>query len=383
MRLPKDFLLGASTSAYQVEGDNSNTDWWYWEQKGKLPESGKADNMYHTYAADFSLAKQIGLNAQRIGIEWARIEPEIGVIDRGEIEHYRKVLAELKSQGFSVMVTLHHFTLPKWAADKGGMFSSVVQNSFVNFSQLIAKELGALVDYWITINEPEVIASMGYMNGIWPPFKKSWFLAYRLNSVLANLHIRTYKAIKAILPDAKIGIAKNNGAFYPARNNVLDRLLVKLIRNFRNHSFLKKINNYQDFIGLNFYFTRWLKFPFSGFDIKTQVEPKTDLSWPIYPEGLKQALLDLKQYNKPIYITENGLADAEDKYRYNYIKDHLEKVLEAKDLGVDVRGYFYWSLLDNFEWADGFKPRFGLIEVDYTTQERKIRESSRIFNEIK
>lgn len=382
MKIPQDFLLGASTSAHQVEGDNSNTDWWYWEQTGRLPESGQADNMYHTYEADFAFAKEIGLNAQRIGIEWARIEPQLGRIDEGEIAHYKKVLYELSQKNFKVMVTLHHFTLPKWASDKGGFFSSDVQKAFVKFANLMAQEFGNLVDFWITINEPEVLASLGYMHGVWPPFKKSWFLAYRLNNLLADLHIRAYKTIKTVLPNALIGVAKNNAAYYPARNNILDGLLVKVVSRIRNHSFLQKIKNHQDFIGLNFYFSHWLKFPFGGFNIKTNQEPRTDLSWPIYPAGLKHALLELRQYNKPIFITENGLADSEDKYRYNYIKEHIVEALSAKEMGVDLRGYFYWSLLDNYEWAEGFTPRFGLIAVDYNTGERKVRQSSKIFKDL-
>lgn len=383
MQIPKDFLLGAATSAHQVEGENINNDWWYWEQKGKLPESGVACDHYHKYQEDFALAKSVGLNAQRIGIEWARVEPEPGIMDRGEINHYRNVLKELRKQGFAIMVTLHHFTLPRWASEEGGFLSNRVRIAFADFAGMMVAEFDDLVDWWITINEPEVYTAMGYGKGVWPPFKKGLWFMYRVQRALVKAHKLAFSKIKNQNPKAQVGIAKNNAAYYPARmGNPFDQLLVWCVKAIRNHTFLKAIVKYQDFIGLNFYFTHWLSFPFGGFDIKTTRKPHSDMGWFIYPQGLKDVLLELKQYNCPIYVTENGLADTADNYRGDYLRDHLGAVFAAKELGADVRGYFYWSLLDNYEWHEGFGPRFGLIAVDYPTQTRTLRESAKIFKEL-
>ncbi len=392
---PKGFLLGAASAAHQVEGDNLNSDWWYWEQQGRLPKSGQACDHYHRYQEDFGLAKQIGLNAMRISIEWARIEPEEGRWNAQAIEHYKKVLQSMKAQGLTRMVTLWHFTLPKWLADKGGFETKEGIEAFGRFAWFVAQNLGKEIDLWVTINEAEVYTGGSYKMGKWPPFKKNLYLTWRVLDNLILAHKAAYKAIKEALGDVPIGIAKNNSYLEPYRkNNLADRLIVFVADKIYNHYFLEKIENQLDFIGLNYYFFNRHKFSwrhgmeemnrnftFGQISIDDQLN-RSDMGWFLYPAGIYHLLLDLKRYNKPIYITENGLADAADTRRPKFLCETLGWVSKAVDQGIDVRGYFHWTLTDNYEWDHGFGPRFGLIEMNYATQGRKIRPSAQIFKEI-
>jgi beta-glucosidase len=383
LALPKGFLLGAATSAHQVEGNNMNSDWWHYEKLGKLPPSGNAADHYNRYEQDFQIAKDIGLNAFRISLEWSRIEPVENQWDRVAIEHYRKVLKKMKTLGLTRMVTLHHFTLPLWLAEKGGFETKTGVEAFARFVWFVAQNLGDEIDLWCTINEPEVFSSKGYGRGVWPPFKKNW---YKIISVYRNLikaHISAYKAIKGVLPNSIVGIAKNNVYFEPYRDRASDKTASWVWNYFSSRYFLNRINNHTDYIGLNYYFTNTLKLGLSGVKIiNSETNKKSDMGWRTFPEGIYHLLIDLKRYNKPIYITENGIANARDDMRKDFIREHLSWALKAKDEGVDLRGYFYWSLIDNYEWADGYGPRFGLVEVNFETQERTIRPSAEIIKEI-
>jgi beta-glucosidase len=396
IQLPEGFLLGAAASAHQVEGDNFHNDWWHYEQEGRLPKSGKAADHYNRYEEDFVLAQKIGLNAMRISIEWSRIEPLEGRWDKTAIEHYRKVLKSMKERGLVRMATLHHFTLPMWLAEKGGFETSAGSGAFARFCWFVAKNLGEEVDLWVTLNEPEIYAGQGYKNGSWPPFKKNFFLFLKVTSNLIKAHKQAYSAIRQAIPGAKIGIAKNSVYFEPFRkNNFLDRLVVFFADWFGNHYFLNRVKNHLDFIGLNYYFYHSLRFKFPtssvdmnyNFMVNRPTDPpevmRSDMGWRTFPEGIYHVLKNLKKYSFPVYITENGIANARDDMRKDFIREHLYWALKAKEEGVDLKGYFYWSLTDNFEWADGFGPLFGLFEVNYETQERKLRASAEVFKEIK
>lgn len=394
LQLPSGFLFGAASSAHQVEGDNFNSDWWMYEQQGKLPKSGKAADHYNRYEEDLSIAKQIGLNAMRISIEWSRIEPVEGKWDRIGIEHYRKVLQKMKELGLVRMVTLHHFTLPQWLAEKGGFSKASGVEAFGRFAWFVAQNLGTEIDLWVTINEPEIYASLGYKMGIWPPFKKNTFEMIRIIKNLIKAHKSAFAAIKQTLPEAKIGVAKNSTYLEAYRNNFADKLLVSIARRISNHYFLEKIRKEMDFIGINYYFYERLKFDWKkgyramnhNFDYKPELDsdekPRSEMGWRTYPEGLYYLLRDFKKYRKPIYITENGIANARDDMRKDFILQHLASVKKAVDEGVDARGYFYWSLTDTYEWQDGFGPKFGLVEVNFEAQERKVRPSAGIFKEL-
>lgn len=394
INLPEDFLLGAASSAYQVEGGNFNSDWWKHEQEGRLPKSGSACDHYNRYDEDFGIAKELGMNAFRISIEWSRIEPLENQWNPVAIEHYRKVLRKMKDLKLSRMVTLHHFTLPQWLSEKGGFETKEGSEAFARFAWFVARNLGEEVDLWCTINEPEVYVSGGYKIGKWPPFKKSLLLALRVERNLIEAHKAAFRAIKEAVPQAKVGIVKNNVYYEPYRKrNPFDRLAAFLADRFGNHYFLRKIRNETDFIGLNYYFydrlkvewktVREMNFNFAHNRPETEAVPRSDMGWRTYPEGLFHLLLDLRRYRKPVYITENGIANARDDMRKDFIREHLYWVGEAIANGVDVKGYYYWSLTDNYEWADGYGPRFGLVEIDYGTQKRTIRPSASVFKEIK
>jgi beta-glucosidase len=384
IHLPEGFLLGAATSAHQTEGNNMNSDWWHYEQQGKLPRSGEACDHYNRFEEDFEMAKNIGLNAMRISIEWARIEPVEGKWEPVAIEHYRKVLKKMKQEGLTRMVTLHHFSLPLWLAEKGGFESDAGIESFSRYAWFVAQNLGDEVDLWCTINEPEVYSLMGYYRGMWPPFTKSVLDYIRVYRNFIRIHIAAYEAIKQVKPDAKIGLAKNNTYNQPyRRKNFFDRLLCKAADYFGNRYFLDKTAKHLDFIGLNYYFYKSLKLGLNGWNVMNdQTLPKSDMGWSTYPQGIYHLLKDLGRYKKPVYITENGIANATDDMRKDFIEQHLRWTQKAIEEGVDVRGYFYWSLIDNYEWHDGFTRYFGLAEVNYETQERKIRPSAEIFKQI-
>lgn len=385
IKLPKGFLLGAATSAHQVEGNNMNSDWWQYEKSGRLPASGEACDHYNRYDEDFKIAQKIGLNSFRISIEWARIEPAENQWDKVAIEHYKKVLKDMKDNGLVRMVTLFHFTLPQWAADKGGFENKDVIQAFARYAWFLAQNLGDEIDLWCTINEPEVYSIMGYGRGHWPPFKKNWWKFLKVFQNLARAHNSAALAIKQVLPSAKVGLAKNNTYYEPhSKHGLLDRVACGLANYFGNIYFLNKTRKNSDWIGLNYYFTRTLKFSWrKRFEVMNNpARPKSDMGWQTFPEGIYHLLIDLKRYNLPIYITENGIANARDDMRQDFIRQHLNWALKAKNEGANVQGYFYWSLIDNYEWDKGFDPKFGLVEIDYATQKRTIRPSAEILKEI-
>jgi beta-glucosidase len=372
-KFPMGFLWGAATASYQVEGGIENVDWAEAAREGKVPVCGKATDHYNRYESDFDIAKSLGHNAHRFSIEWARIEPEEGKFDEDEIEHYRKVIRALKERGLEPFVTLWHFTLPTWFTKKGGFQNKNAPEIFARYCEYVVSKLGNEAKYWMTINEPLVWSSGGYLKGNWPPFKKNFFSFLSINRALIKSHCLAYSKIKKINATIQVGIAKHN--IYFSSNSMPWNILAKKISNwYWNEYFLNRISTSQDFIGLNHYFYK----KFGG----NEKLPKSDMGWDIFPEAIFQCLVCLKKYNKPIYVTENGIADRADIKRASFICDYLKFVKLAIKYGVDVRGYFYWSLLDNYEWSYGFTKRFGLVEVNYDTLERKVRPSALIYKEI-
>jgi len=397
LKFPKNFYWGSATSAHQVEGGNHN-DWSEWEkinakrlskeakikwqpwQQEKFPEmfnpenyiSGRACDHYHLYEQDFDIAKKLGHNAHRFSIEWSRIEPEQGKFNEKEIEHYRKVILALKKRGIEPFVTLWHWTNPLWIRDIGGWENKKITDYFERYAEKISNALGENVKFWITLNEPEIYASNSYFAGVWPPQKKNLFAYLRVLNNLIKAHRKAYGVIKKANSNSKIGIAKNNIYFEAYQNKLVNRVLKKFIDWWWNFYFLNRIRNHQDFIGLNHYFHNRINYGFN----KNENKKISDIGWELYPEAIYYVLKDLKRFNKPIYITENGLADGGDKKRSWFILESLKNIGKAINEGVNVRGYLHWSLMDNFEWDKGFWPRFGLVEVNYKTLERKIRPSA-------
>jgi beta-glucosidase len=374
LKFSKDFLWGTSTSAYQVEGGIENSDW-----SQEFP-AGKACDHYNLYEKDFKLLKKLNQNAFRLSIEWSRIEPEPGKFNKKEIEHYRKVLSSLKKKKTKVMLTLHHFTTPWWLVEIGEWENSDVVFYFSRFAKRVFTEYFDFVDFWQTINEPLIYASLGYLEGIWPPETKSFIAFLRVINNQIVCHKEVFKNFHKLKPEVKVGIAKSNVYFEPFNlKSILDRFNAWINRYFWNEFFLNRIRNHLDFIGLNYYFHQRIKFPAQN---KNENKVVSDVGWEIYPKGIYHALKELKKYNLPIYITENGLADAKDELRKDFIKDHLSWIHKAIQEDIDVKGYFHWSLLDNFEWEKGFEPRFGLVEIDYKDLKRKPRPSSKFYAKV-
>ena len=374
LRFPQSFLWGSATSAYQVEGGIENCD------LSEIYPAEKAGNHYYLYEKDFDLLKSLNQNAYRFSIEWSRIEPEENKFNQKEIEHYRKVLLNLKEKNIKTMVTLHHFTNPWWLAKIGGWENKRVVFYFSRFAERIFNKYQDLVDFWITINEPQIYNLASHLEKKWPPQKRIFFPFLKVLKNQISAHKKIYQIFHKLNQDVKVGNAENYYFLKPDNpESLLDRFSTKLACYFWNEFYLNRIKKYLDFIGVNYYRHFKIKFPFSKIEEKKN---SSDIGWGIYPQGIYQVLKELKKYNLPIYITENGLADAKDKLRKDFIKNHLYWVWRAIEEGIDVRGYFHWSLLDNFEWDKGFEPRFGLIEIDYKTMERKIRPSANYYSQI-
>lgn len=407
---PKDFLWGSSAAAHQVEGNNYN-DWSVWEKKNAatlsrtaqkrwnyelrmkgtnvaLPEeafdpsnyiSGDATGHYNRFVKDFDIAKSLGHNANRFGIEWSRIEPEEGKFNEKEIAHYHKVISALREREIEPVVCLLHFTLPIWVRDIGGIVSSKFPDYFTRYVRRVVEEYKDSVTLWITFNEPTGPIIAGYIAGILPPQRKNSLLALRAYKVLAAAHRKSYKVIHELSPNAQVGFAASLPYLEPYSRSPLDKIACNFADYWFNRHFLKLTKGANDYLTIQYYDHIKIKFPASG---KSEAEKVSDMGSKLHQKGLYYWLMRLKKYNLPIYITENGIADAKDKYRAEFIKDAVHYMKKALEADVDLRGYFYWSLTDNFEWNKGFWPRFGLVEIDYKTKERKIRKSAEIYRDI-
>jgi len=396
LEFPKGFFWGAATSAYQVEGDNLNCDWWEWEKRTGLREvSGQACRHYHLYKEDFALAQSLNHNCHRLSIEWSRIEPEQGKFSQPEIDHYIDVILSLKERNIEPIVTLHHFTNPLWFTRLGGWLNKNAPRYFLRYAERIAQALGDKVNYWVTVNEPMVYVYHSYILAVWPPQENSLLKAKRVTDNLAISHARTYKLIHRIyqrrnLSSPKISIAQSVQAFISCSPALKNKISVFLKDKYFNLEFIERLLRYKslDFIGINYY-TRNL-IDAEGWGLKNlllgtckknhSVLAKNSLGWDIYPEGLYHLLLKLKKYKLPLFILENGICTEDDNARWDFISQHLRYMHRAMTEGVKVLGYIYWSLLDNYEWDKGFGPHFGLIEVDYNSYKRTVRESAKKFS---
>jgi beta-glucosidase len=395
---PPGFLFGAATAAHQVEGNNHNQ-WSEWEQANavrlaKAAEarylhnpntraaatnsqnyiSGLACDHYQRYQQDLNLLKGLGLNAYRFSIEWSRIFPAPGQLNTDALHHYEQMLQLIQRQGITPMVTLWHFTNPVWFENLGGWTNKANIQHFTEFVAAVITKLNPYVNLWVVLNEPEIYAAMSFKHGGWPPGERNFLLHLQVQHNLQAAHKAAYKIIKQVAPEAQVGIAKNNVYYHPKTHSLVNRFLAWTNTYLRNYYLLDRIKHQLDFIGINYYFDEQI-------DLWRKQNPHqqlSDLGWGLAPESITLLIADAhKRYCKPIYITENGLADADDKYRGEYIQRVIPALAKALKQGADLRGYMHWSLMDNFEWAEGFWPRFGLIEIDYQTQERKIRESAK------
>lgn len=397
IQFPKGFYWGSAASSYQVEGDNANADWWEWEIRAGKERSGAACRHYELYGQDFDLAQSLNHNAHRLSIEWGRVEPREGKFLQKELQHYIDVIKALRSRGMEPMVTLHHFTNPLWLSSSGGWTNPAVVRRFLRYCDCVVRALGPHVRFWFTINEPTVYFSHSYFWGIWPPQEKSFFKMKAVHDNMQRAHIEAYRLVHKIYKELNISapmvsIAQHMQAIVACDQSLRNRMAAGLREYWYNQEVLGTLARHKtlDFIGVNYYSRHLAHVHGRGIgDILGEVcrdnhhpLPKNSLGWAIYPQGLLQVLLSLKKYRLPVMVAENGICTDDDNQRWEFIRSHLENVHRAMEQGVDVIGYLYWSLLDNFEWAEGFKPRFGLIGVDFETQQRTVRNSATQFARV-
>lgn len=378
MCFPDGFLWGAATAAHQIEGNNLESDWWRAEQAGLLPhKSGDACDSWNRWPEDIRLLSDLGLNAYRLSVEWARIEPEPGRFDQTALDTYRGQLETLKRAGIEPLLTLHHFTSPRWLADRGGWSSSEVVPRFADYVDRVARATSDLVRWWVTINEPSILGFKAYVEGSWPPHQPWNLRGYvRLLRHAAHGHVLARRALQAERRDALVSMAF---AIWPTQAarwwSPIDQAMARLVDWLWQGRILRRSLATLDWIGVNYYSRTFVGFPWPSRPLGSG--ERTDFGWEIYPRGLYDVLQRVGRFGRPIVITENGISDADDDQRAAYIVDHLRQVCRAISDGVDVRGYMHWTLLDNFEWAEGFSQRFGLA-----TRERQLRPSSRVYASI-
>lgn len=399
MQFPKSFLWGAATSAHQVEGGNHNN-WSVWELEnakalaksaqykiGHLdnwPEirklattpdnyvSGRAIDHYNRYEKDFDIVKKMNLNSFRFSIEWSRIEPEEGVWNAKEIEHYRQYIAALKKRGIEPIVTLYHWTVPVWFAKKGAFARAGNVQYFVRFADKVLEELGKDLRLITTINEPDTVATHGYLTQDHPPATHS---ILKMIWVYRN-HLKAHKEVYALAKKRsrrfKVGFVKGYSYVSEGDERFSSRFAARLDRFMRDDVVLNYVGRKTDFIGVNYYFTDTYK----GFSIVHDDHAVNDLGWEMKPENLQHVLRRLGRRNKPLIVMETGVADRSDRFRKDWLNGTIRSVQLAIADGVNVQGYLHWSLFDNFEWAYGRWPCFGLISIDYEDDLKRIPRKS-------
>lgn len=406
MFFPRDFLWGTATAAHQVEGNNSNNDWWQWEQQENTildgSRSGLACNWWQNAEQDLDEGARMGTNAHRLSLEWSRIEPEPSVFDEEALGRYREILEALHERGMQPMVTLHHFSNPLWLVEKGDFAGEIVTDYFRRYAEHVVDSLGDLVAQWVTINEPMVYMVARYLEGDFPaPKRRGWRV---LPGVFANLlrcHAAAYEAIKGRYPEAPVGVAKNMAVFEPPpQGDRLDVWWAGRISSLFNDWWMEAMRTGRlrrplgsgrirglegrfDFVGINYYTRFYTRF---GRLYERAWEPNAAVSdgnyGEVYPAGLFTVIKRALRYQKPIFITENGVPDAADRMRPGFLLTHLREVWRAVSFNWPVMGYYHWSLVDNFEWERGWTQRFGLLALDQESQERVWRQSAHLYREI-
>lgn len=410
---PPDFLWGTATAAHQVEGGNKNNDWWDWEQQpGRIRDGGRSGEAAGWWAGkaeeDLAWAAEHGQNAHRLSLEWSRLEPEPGELDESAFDRYAEILGKARDLGMTTLVTLHHFTLPRWAARAGGWYAGDLAPRFERLAEHAARRLGDRVDLWATINEPNVLAWGGYLGGRWPPGEKSLRKTFAVLRQLLRCHARAYRAIHRARSDARVGLVLNMPFFEADRpGNPLDRLAA----GFQDWSFsgallyalrtgrigpplgtglrrMRGLAGSFDYLGLNYYGRFAVRFdPTAATPLGRHVQqPTTRTEWTDWGQpcarGLTEQLVRCSRMGVPVYVTENGLYDNDDRQRPVFLLEHVDAVADAIARGADVKGYCHWSLVDNFEWAEGWSTHFGLLALDRDTGERSPRRSAEIYTAI-
>jgi len=407
---PSDFVFGVATAAYQVEGHIEN-DWSEWERSQKLRHSaGVGVDHWNRFREDYRLAREVGAGAFRMSLEWARIEPRRGEFDARSLDAYRTRLLAMRSMGLRPVVTLHHFTRPTWFHRQTPWHEPESVAAFRAYARACADVLRGLDALVVTFNEPVVLMLGGYVKGLIPPGLSEPQLAMPALSNIARAHVAAREELRAALGPVPVGISQNVLAFAAERSwHPLDHALVRLADVAYNHAFLEALTSGTltvhmpglfttrreipggrdslDYIGLNYYTRTRMRFvprkPFFEFRYTDPLHRGlTDIGWEQFPEGFGQLLQATRRYGLPIWVTENGIDDRSGERRSAFLHGHWRELLAALATGVDVRGYLYWSLLDNFEWLEGWGPRFGLYRVDFETLERHPTPACDYFRQV-
>lgn len=376
-RFPEGFRWGTATAAHQVEGNNVNNDWWAWEHRENsvcVEPSGDACDQYHRYPEDLRLLAALGFDNYRFSVEWSRIEPEEGHFSRAALDHYRRVCAECLANGVEPVVTFHHFTTPRWAAADGGWADERIVDRFTRFCERTVAHLGDLIGRACTINEPNVVAYIGYQVGVFPPGTIDADLWQAAVDHFNRAHRRAVEVLRAGRGDFPVGLTLSMSDYQAVPEDDPDAQRTRdTIRYFAEDVHLEHTSG-DDFIGVQTY-------------SRTRVGPEGQLGpeegrlvlpmgYEYYPESLAATVRRAAEVTGlPVLVTENGIGTDDDAVRISYVRTALEGVLDCIDEGIEVLGYTYWSLLDNFEWAFGYGPRFGIVDVDRATQERRVKAS--------
>lgn len=381
-----NFLLGVATSGHQVDGGEPNNDWTQWEKTGHTAEPasrGAVDHWVH-FATDLAAFRGLGANAYRFSLEWSRLEPEPGRYDEDVFDHYRQVIAACRANALEPLVTISHFTLPAWVSQRGGWLSP---DAGARFPALAAAAVTRLptVRFWCTVNEPNVLALMGYVEGVWPPGHHRPLEAIRALRAQLRAHRAAYRAMKRQNPNALVGVAHHWIWFRPYSRAAGDQAAAWLADRLFNRAPVRWAHP-QDFIGVNYYAPRWVS---AAHLLQPSLTPPpssappvlTDMGWAVDPAGLRAVVLAASRYHRPVIVTENGVATDDEQMRAHFITKHRAALALARADGADVRGYFYWSGLDNFEWVEGYRPHFGLMAVDPATGARSVKAGAAAFAE--
>lgn len=403
MVFPDDFLWGTATAGHQVEGNNVASDFWALEHTpgSRFAEpSGDACDHYRLYREDIALLKELGFTSYRFSIEWSRVEPEPGKVSRAAIEHYRDVLKACHELGLTPMVTLHHFTSPHWLPDLGGWEGEETPDRFAAYCRVVMAELGSLIPYVVTINEANIACLTRRMIGNLPaqnaaseqapvgadiagallgadlPKVFLFALGWTGPEIAKRAHMQARKAIRDVSPSTKVGVTLALQDYQPAPGGE-ESALEQWAENFDD--FLPAIAD-DDFLGVQNY-TRVRVDPGRAQPARDGVE-LTQMGYEFYPRALENVLRRAASAGLPLIVTENGVATTDDTRRVEFVREATEGVARCLADGVDVRGYYYWSALDNYEWMFGYRPKFGLIAVDRATQRRTVKDSARFLGSI-
>lgn len=425
MKFPKDFIWGVATASYQIEGavQEGGRGESIWDRFSKTPgkvlkgDTGDvACNHYHLYKEDVDLIKGLGVDSYRFSIAWPRIFPEGGgKLNQQGLDFYRRLVDELLKQGIKPAATLYHWDLPQVLEDQGGWMNRDTAFRFRDYAATIFAGLGDVIDSWITLNEPWCSAFLGYGNGHHAPGKQEGAQHVKATHHLLYAHGLALEAYRNLNLPAEIGITLNLSPQYPASDRKEDLKACRAADGFQNRWYLDPIFKGEyptdlaelleivtpvvepgdlalisapvDFLGINFYSRSIVGVDSAGQPTSFSGDgPRTAMDWEVYPEGLYDLLVRVhKDYGPiPLYITENGAAfddvlqagRVHDPERLDYLEKHFAQAARAISAGVPLQGFYVWSLLDNFEWAFGYERRFGLIYVDFATQERIMKNSA-------